>query len=83
MTVRSSRCIIASAVLILLSGLSPSWATDYPWCTRSGEAGVAVCGYSSYEQCRASARSCYENPFVETRPQGRQRPGPRRGTKPP
>jgi hypothetical protein len=66
--------MIAGAVLALACP-SPTHATNYPWCSTGGEVGTPVCGYSSFEQCRMSARKCIENPRLEptSAPRARRR----------
>jgi hypothetical protein len=34
----------------------------YPWCAQTGRGG-SNCYFSTWDQCRAAARYCYQNPF--------------------
>ena len=57
---------VAALVTILLVPIAPHTAAAqesrvYPWCTANGEGGSS-CAFTSYEQCRRSARMCEQNP---------------------
>ena len=59
------RRLLAAATLALACNAAPVHATNYPWCSTGGEVGTPICGYTSFEQCRMSARKCIENPRLE------------------
>src|SRR5262245_41774478 len=60
--------VFASA---LLAWPAPGQAyIEHPWCTGGGGwSGALTCGFVSYEQCRANARSCGANPSMTPYPQ--------------
>lgn len=66
--------LFALATLMGLAGMFPAHSQqhiDYPWCTSGAmqEYGAVNCGFSTFEQCLATARgngqSCGPNPFYE------------------
>lgn len=57
-----NRRSIVVAIAMQAGLVAAAQATDYPWCGLSMEVGTPVCAYTTFEQCRMSARSCIENP---------------------
>ena len=64
-------CVASVLAAATFGGPEPSLAVEfnYPWCTSGAghEFGAVNCGFSTFEQCLASARgngqSCGQNPF--------------------
>lgn len=52
-------------LFVVIPWITPSIASTLPWCSGGGESGVPSCGYSSFEQCRANARTCFQNPHLD------------------
>ena len=54
------------AILVVLAA-GRAGAIEYPWCAEYSGRGGGNCGFSTYEQCRASVSGvgglCRENPF--------------------
>ena len=67
------------AMLTALLGSAPARATNHPWCAMGGEVGTPICGYASFEQCRASSRNCIQNPNSPTQPSRAAQPSRPRG----
>ena len=63
--------VVSVVAVATFGGPEPSPAVEfnYPWCTSGAgnEFGAVNCGFSTFEQCLASARgngqSCGQNPF--------------------
>ncbi len=59
----------------------PAAAIEYPWCAEFADGAGSNCGFTTYEQCMATARGtggyCARNPMY-TAPAGVERPPPRR-----
>jgi hypothetical protein len=58
---------LAVAALNITFNAQPALAQQggypvYPWCSLGGS-GESNCYFSTLEQCRASSRNCYQNPF--------------------
>jgi hypothetical protein len=68
---RSNLAILAIAVLgLLLTVESSSAEVIYPWCAQySTKGGARNCGFTTWEQCRATVSGiggyCIENPFYQ------------------
>ncbi len=79
---RRNLAILALAALGLLVGLPPGNAEVlYPWCAQYSRGGSRNCGFTTWEQCRATVSGvggyCIENPFyVAARRDWRTAPGP-------
>jgi len=57
-------CMIALGTFALAEPVATQAAPEYPWC--ANEKGASNCGFSTWEQCMATARghgSCEPNPF--------------------
>jgi len=54
-----------STMLAWLLAATFAYASTLPWCTGGGESGAPSCGYSSFEQCRANSRTCFQNPYLD------------------
>jgi Protein of unknown function (DUF3551) len=60
---------IATSATILATGVTPVAAGEYPYCLLGDEyAGAGDCGFTSYQQCQASASGrtayCATNPHL-------------------
>jgi hypothetical protein len=59
---------------LLLGGLGPAAAANYPWCTTGAghDFGARNCGFVSFEHCMQTARGngqfCERNPALEPVP---------------
>jgi hypothetical protein len=70
-----SAFILACAAMSLGSVTRAVAYIDHPWCTGGGGwSGALTCSFDSYEQCRASARSCVANPASTSFPQTQRVP---------
>ena len=81
---RSNLAILGIAVLALLTAVESSSAeVIYPWCAQySIKGGARNCGFTTWEQCRATVSGiggyCIENPFYQPAADPAARRKPRR-----
>jgi hypothetical protein len=79
--------LLAAFVLGILTAVAatatPAAAAEYPWCAVYRVGGGTNCGYTSFQQCRATVSGnggfCEPNPFY----QGSQQPAARKRKRPP
>jgi hypothetical protein len=70
---------LGMTIAVLVAGIGPTRAQDYPWCAQRSD-GSRYCGYSSYEQCASlGARGSCERNFLYREPGGA--PKPKRGAR--
>ena len=61
---------LATSVTILATGVTPLAASEYRYCLHGDDyaGGAGDCGFSSYQQCQASASGrtayCATNPYL-------------------
>ena len=83
---RSNLAILGIAVLALLIAVESSSAeVIYPWCAQySTKGGARNCGFTTWEQCRATVSGiggyCIENPFYQPAADPAVRRKPRRAS---
>ena len=70
MTGENAMRAMLAAAGILVVGLGPAAAANYPWCTTGAghDFGARNCGFVSFEQCLQTARGngqfCERNPML-------------------
>jgi Protein of unknown function (DUF3551) len=69
MSTKTTIATAAALVTTLLVPLAPQTAAAqesrvYPWCSTLADVGSS-CAFTSYEQCRQSARLCEQNPAYD------------------
>jgi hypothetical protein len=79
--------IFVGVSLAVLALATPALGQNYPWCSNFHDGGGTNCGFSSYEQCMATAQgsggTCTKNNMYQPsagssparRPARRHRPG--------
>jgi len=60
---------LASSATIVATGVTPVAASEYRYCLQGDYAGAGDCGFTSYQQCQATASGrmgyCGDNPYLE------------------
>jgi hypothetical protein len=56
MRIIRSGLVVAAVAAVALAASSPARAQNYPWCSNFHDGAGTNCGFSTYEQCMATAR---------------------------
>jgi hypothetical protein len=62
--------VLATSATIFATGVTPLAASEYRYCLQGDDyAGAGDCGFTSYQQCKASAsgRTAYGGPILISR----------------